>query len=342
MKPSLSPFPSSGTHFEPRTRTQPDPWVDSEPIEWCQWKCEDRILLINTEKCHPAHFIIQRDPDPRGSLAFVKASVLRGRESFELPCPVPHCPDALLWAELDLALPLHIFSRDPYGPSSSIHHLHLPVVSPWGVALAAQHAAPGVKSLREAGDVLQLVLSLHAFAVIRQDKVTVGCVWIQNHRHCGTEGVNTSGQSSPQERPLLRLPQEEEKGWRWQFAGCGMGRCTSDGISVRSRKWTREMTLSTQGRGPSAHLQAEEVLESLKHGQRCSLRTRTLQICLRVEHAPSEWGDWVLHCKVSIPGATSRRGVVRKRKKSREDDSAPWKTELQLPFSTGTAYLLHS
>lgn len=129
-----------------------------------------------TEERHAAFCIIQIDahfPRPvlqshhgdRRCVGNILASSLQA-----------YSPEAVGWADGELAFPVYGLSNDAQVPLDLFPNVHLPVEPSHVEALLGQHVGHAVKAFGVIRDLLELVSVPHLFSVIRDREKRVGCL----------------------------------------------------------------------------------------------------------------------------------------------------------------------
>lgn len=147
-------------------------------------------------KRHLAAAVIQVNAHPPGRPGGIYQAVLQVGARLVLASavavvPPAQRPEAVLWTEADLLLPVDGGPGHAQSPGRLGAHLHLPVVSAGGVGLRAQHDVVECEALRVVGQVGLDFAHLDAGAAGGNPEAGVSSVWVEGHGgDCCDSGSN--------------------------------------------------------------------------------------------------------------------------------------------------------
>lgn len=144
---------------------------------------------------HLAAVVIQVDAHPLGGFAGVYQVLLRVGAGFVLaaavaPVPQHQRPEAVLWAQADLLLPVHGGQDHAEAPRRLGADLHLPVMSAGGEGLRAQDDVVAGEAFRVVGQVGLEFSHLDTGAAWGHPEAGVGRVGVEAYGCDGWKGKN--------------------------------------------------------------------------------------------------------------------------------------------------------
>lgn len=156
-------------------------------FKFCIIKSEKVAHVSCIVKRHLATTVVQEDPHPPGRFGWINQAVLWVGACFIFTgaiavVPQHQGPEAVIWAQADLLLPVDGSHGHTQAPRSLGAHLHLPVVSARGKGLRAQHDVVASEALWVVGQVGLDFADLDTGATRRNPQAGVGRVWVKGHR----------------------------------------------------------------------------------------------------------------------------------------------------------------